>query len=52
MQADTRVEPEIIDVLLAVILLLVAAPIVLRTLLRLRSDRQQDELRLTAGWGS
>ncbi|MFM7534198.1 MAG: ABC transporter permease subunit, partial [Acidimicrobiales bacterium] len=52
MQADTRVEPEIIDVLLAVILLLVAAPIVLRTLLRMRGDHQQDELRLTAGWGS
>jgi len=52
MQADTRVEPEIIDVLLAVILLLVAAPIVLRTLLRIRGDRQHDELRLTAGWGS
>jgi len=38
--------------LVTMILLLVAAPIVLRTLLRLRSDRQHDELRLTAGWGS
>jgi ABC-type uncharacterized transport system permease subunit len=52
MQAQTQVEPEIIDVLLAVILLLVAAPVVLRTVLRRRADRHGDQLRLTAGWGS
>jgi simple sugar transport system permease protein len=47
------VEQEIVDVILATILLLVAAPIVVRWLLRLRkSTTATDTIRLTSGWGA
>jgi general nucleoside transport system permease protein len=49
-QAD--VAPEIIDVILAIILLLVCAPIVVRWLLRLRQPRDEGAaIQLTSGWG-
>jgi len=54
MAFDSKVAPEIIDVILAIILLLVCAPIVVRWLLR---QRRRDEtgpvnVQLTSGWGS
>jgi general nucleoside transport system permease protein len=53
MQFDAHVEPEIIDVILAIILLLVAAPIVVRWILRLKKARgEEDTLQLTSGWGA
>ena len=47
------VAPEIIDVILAVILLLVCAPIVVRWMLRLRKPRDEaPTVQLTSGWGA
>jgi ABC-type uncharacterized transport system permease subunit len=47
------VPQEIIDVILAIILLLVCAPIVVRWLLRLRRPRDEGAaIRLSSGWGS
>jgi len=47
------VEQEIVDVILAIILLLVAAPIVVRWILRLdRNTTSSDSVRLSSGWGS
>jgi simple sugar transport system permease protein len=51
LQADAKIAPEIIDVIVAIMLLMVAAPVLARTLLRIKSDPGQ-ELQLTAGWGS
>jgi simple sugar transport system permease protein len=51
MQADAGVEQELVDVILAVILLLVAAPVVIRWLLR-RRDAEGVDIQLTTGWGS
>lgn len=46
------VPQEIIDVILAIILLLVCAPIVVRWLLRLRRPRDEGAIvQLTSGWG-
>ncbi len=46
------VPQEIIDVILAIILLLVCAPIVVRWLLRLRRPRDEGAMiQLTSGWG-
>ena len=55
MAFESKVAPEIIDVILAIILLLVCAPIVVRWVLRLR--RRDDaavpgNVQLTSGWGS
>jgi ABC-type uncharacterized transport system permease subunit len=47
------VPQEIIDVILAIILLLVCAPVVVRWLLRLRRPRDEGgTIQLTSGWGS
>ena len=50
LQADARLAPEIIDVILGVILLFVAAPVIVRTILRRRAE-SGDQVQLTAGWG-
>ena len=53
MAFESGVATEIIDVILAIILLLVCAPIVVRWLLRLRAPKDEIEgLQLTSGWGS
>jgi simple sugar transport system permease protein len=52
MQADAGVEQELVDMILAIILLLVAAPVVIRWLLRRRDAGGGVELQLTTGWGS
>jgi ABC-type uncharacterized transport system permease subunit len=50
---ESGVSQEIIDVIVAIILLLVCAPIVVRWLLRLRRPRDEGAtLQLTSGWGS
>jgi len=53
MQFDAKVAPEIIDVILAIILFLVAAPMVVRWILRWKTKPGEDDqnLRLTTGWG-
>jgi simple sugar transport system permease protein len=52
MAFEADVAPEIIDVILAIILLLVCAPIVVRWLLRLRRPRDEGAtIQLTSGWG-
>jgi ABC-type uncharacterized transport system permease subunit len=55
MAFDAKVAPEIIDVILAIILLLVCAPIVVRWVLRLRRRPEETgpvNVQLTSGWGS
>jgi simple sugar transport system permease protein len=55
MAFDSKVAPEIIDVILAIILLLVCAPIVVRWVLRLRRRPEETgpvNVQLTSGWGS
>ncbi len=50
---ESDVSQEIIDVIVAIILLLVCAPIVVRWLLRLRRPRDEEPVvQLTSGWGS
>lgn len=51
MQFESGVAPEIIDVIQALILLFVAAPVIIRWLLRMRSG-DDGQLQLGAGWGS
>ena len=52
MAFEADVPQEIIDVILAMILLLVCAPIVVRWLLRLRRPRDEGAaIQLTTGWG-
>jgi simple sugar transport system permease protein len=53
MQFEAKVAPEIIDVISAIILFLVAAPVVVRWILRrkARPGEEVEELRLTTGWG-
>ncbi len=50
MQSRTSVEPEIISIIQAVILFFVAAPSVVRWLIRRKSD-EDEQLQLTTGWG-
>ncbi len=52
LQARTTIEPEIINVIQAFILFFVAAPSVVRWLLRLRGEVDEPEVRLAGGWGS
>ena len=53
MAFDAKVAPEIIDVILAIILLLVCAPIVVRWILRLRKPKDEVAVvQLTSGWGA
>jgi len=49
LQFQTGIEPQVVDVILAITLLFVAAPIVARLLFRGRSIKQT---RVTSGWGS
>jgi simple sugar transport system permease protein len=49
LQFETGIEPEVVDVILAITLLLVAAPIVARLLFRKRNIKQTT---VTTGWGS
>lgn len=49
LQFETGIEPEVVDVILAITLLLVAAPIVSRLLFRRRNIKQTT---VTSGWGS
>jgi simple sugar transport system permease protein len=51
LQSEAKVAPEIIDVVVAVILLLVAAPMLVRWILRIKGDAG-PQLQLTSGWGS
>ena len=50
MQFKAGVAPELIDVIQALILFFVAAPIILRWVLRMRHDAS-EQLQLGAGWG-
>ncbi|MDH4144986.1 MAG: ABC transporter permease [Acidimicrobiia bacterium] len=52
LQFQAKVAPEVVDVMLAIILLLVAAPMLVRAVLRLKAERDGGELQLTSGWGS
>ncbi len=52
MQARTDVEPEVINVIQAFILFFVAAPSVVRWLVRLRADGDEPAIDLGAGWGA
>ena len=52
LQADAGLAPEIVDAILGIILLLVAAPIIVRWVLRMRHDEAGEQLQLTSGWGS
>ncbi|MFV0308500.1 MAG: ABC transporter permease [Desertimonas sp.] len=52
MSFESKVAPEIIDVILAIILLLVCAPIVVRWLLRVRQTGDGESVQLTSGWGA
>ncbi len=52
MQSRTDVEPEIISVIQAFILFFVAAPSVVRWILRLRSDIGDGGFELSTGWGA
>ena len=50
MQFKAGVAPELIDVIQALILFFVAAPIIIRWVLRMRTDNS-EQLQLGAGWG-
>ena len=50
MQFKAGVAPELIDVIQALILFFVAAPIIIRWVLRMRADNS-EQLQLGAGWG-
>ncbi len=52
MQSRTDVEPEIINVIQAFILFFVAAPSVVRWILRLRADGDDAGIGLATGWGA
>jgi simple sugar transport system permease protein len=51
LQKVTDLEPEIVAVIQALILFFVAAPIVVRWLIRRKSE-EDEQLQLTTGWGS
>ena len=52
LQAGAHVAPAIVDVVLGVALLLVAAPLLLRWLLRMPPSLSTAEVQFTRGWGS
>lgn len=52
MQAEADVAPEIISVIQAAILFFIAAPSVVRYLVRLRTEDAGDDIQLTSGWAS
>jgi simple sugar transport system permease protein len=49
LQFETGIEPEIVDVLLAITLLLVSAPILAKYLFK---GKAQKTANVTSGWGS
>jgi general nucleoside transport system permease protein len=52
LQADALLAPEIIDGILGIILLLVAAPVIVRWVLRMRKGDVGEQIQLTQGWGA
>lgn len=53
LQSNAHIEPEIVSVIVAVILLFAAAPVLLKWITkRVEGDGEQHGLRLTSGWGS
>jgi general nucleoside transport system permease protein len=52
LQADALLAPEIIDGVLGIILLFVAAPIIVRWVLRMRKGEAGEQMQLTKGWGA
>lgn len=52
MQARTIIEPEIIGIIQAMILFFIAAPSVVRWILRLRQDEEDAEFEIATGWGA
>ncbi len=52
LQADAGLSPEIIDGVLGIILLFVAAPVIIRWVLRRRNAEPGEQVQLTTGWGS
>jgi general nucleoside transport system permease protein len=52
LQSEVKIEPEIVSVVVAVILLFVAAPILLRWFTKRFGGDDGAGLRLTSGWGS
>ncbi len=52
LQSEARIEPEIVSVIVAVILLFVAAPALLRWITKRLGIDEGSGLRLTSGWGS
>lgn len=50
-QRRTGVEPEVISVIQAFILFFVAAPVVVRAILRMRSGVEGEQIQLSSGWG-
>lgn len=51
MQAESSVAPEVISLIQAFILFLVAAPRVVRWITRLKATGESEELQLSRGWG-
>lgn len=51
MQFDARVEKEIVDVILSLLLFFVAAEVIVRWLLRVRAKEGEEKITLTSGWG-
>ena len=55
MQLASRVPPELIQVIQALVLIFVAAPVLVRWLFRVRVPREAEsvtgEVQLTSGWG-
>ncbi len=52
LQSEAHVAPEIVSVIVAVILLFVAAPALVRVILRIKTSGPGEQLQLTSGWGS
>jgi general nucleoside transport system permease protein len=52
LQSEAKIEPEVVSVIVAVILLFVAAPALLRWITKRTGGTAGPDLRLTAGWGS
>jgi general nucleoside transport system permease protein len=52
LQSEAKIEPEVVSVIVAVILLFVAAPALLRWITKRTGGSAGPDLRLTTGWGS
>ena len=52
LQSDAKIAPEIVSVIVAVMLLFVAAPALLRWITKRTGGEADSGLRLTSGWGS